>query len=138
MTSTGNTPDYIRHTYIATNELKSYTFYKVVKTTGTENLLTYLLRIEKFQGKSNSKGINDSLRLRTSTTWFDSKNITELRPTIKANLFYGVCRKTQKSNTTKTLLIFSFSKNRNKLFIDVYRGPYPCNNEILQNIISTY
>jgi len=138
MTSTGNTSDYIRHTYIATNELQSYTVYKVVKTTGTENLLTYLLRIEKFQGKSNSKGINDSLRLRTSTTWFDSKLITELRPTIKANLFYGVCRKTQKSNTTKTLLIFSFSKNRNKLFIDVYRDPYPCNNEILQNIISAY
>lgn len=134
MSSTGKTPNYIRHTYIATNELKSYTVYKLVKTTGKENLLTYLLRIEKFRGKSNS----DALRLRTTPNWFDCKLITELRPTIKDNLFYGDWRPTEKSKTVKTLLIFSFSKNRNKLFIDVYSGFYPFNNGILQNIISTY
>lgn len=138
MSSTGKTPDYIRHTYKATNEFKSYTVYKVVKTTGMENLLTYLLRIEQSRGKSNSTTITHSLRLRTSTNWCDSKLTTGLRPTIKANLFYGVWRKTEKSNTVKTLLIFSFSKNRNKLFIDVYKGFYPFNNGILQNIIHTY
>jgi hypothetical protein len=138
MSSTGKTPDFIRHTYTATSELKSYTVYKLVKTTGMKDLLTYLLRIEKCRGKSNSTANNDYLRLRTATNWFDSKLITGLRPTIKENLFYGEWRKTEKSNTVKTLLIFSFSKNKNKLVIDVYRGFYPIHNGILQSIINTY
>lgn len=138
MSSTGKTPDFIRHTYKVTSEFESYTVYKLIKTTGKYDLLTYLLRIEKLRGKSNSTAINDYLRLRTATNWFDSKLITKLRPTIKANLFYGEWRKTKKSNAAKTLLIFSFSKDKSKLIIDVYRGFYPFHNGILQNIISTY
>ncbi len=139
MSSTGNNPDFIRHTYNVNNELKSYTVYELVEVIGNKNLLTDILRIEKYQGKSNATNINDYLRLRTSNNWQKCQMITGLRPTKKEGLFYGDWRKLDESNTTKkTLLIFIFSTDRKTLFIDVYRGFYPNHNGILQNIICSY
>jgi hypothetical protein len=139
MNSTGNTPQYIRHTYKVSNELKSYSVYQLAEVTDNKNLLTDILRIEKFQCKSNSTNIDDYLRLRTSTSWSKSKLVTGLRPTIKDNLFYGDWRNLDNPKLpTKTLLMFSFSNDRQLLIIDVYRGFYPHYIEILQNIINAY
>lgn len=138
MNSTGNTPQYIRHTYKVTSELKSYTIYELVEVVGNKNLLTDILRIEKFQCKSNATNIEKYLRLRTTSNWSKSELITGLRPTIKENLFYGDWRRLENSNPIKTLIMFSFSKDKQTLIIDVYRGFYPHYIEILQNIISTY
>lgn len=138
MNSTGKTPQYIRHTYKVSSELKSYTIYELVEVVGNRNLLTDILRIEKFQCKSNSTNIEKYLRLRTTSNWSKSELITGLRPTIKENLFYGDWRRLENSNPIKTLIMFSFSKDSQTLIIDVYRGFYPHYIEILQNIISTY
>jgi hypothetical protein len=135
---TKNTPDYIRHTYKVSKELKSYTIYDFVEVDKT-NQLTQTLRIEKFNGKSNATNINEYLRLRTTTSWSKSEKVTGLRPTQKEGLFYGD-RITKKENkvSTKHLLVFQFSKDRTTLIIDYYRGFYPNHNGILQNIISNY
>lgn len=140
MSSTGNfTPDYIRHTYKVTNELKSYTVYKLSTSEGNVNLLTDILRIEKFQGKSNASNISDYLRLRNTSNWSKCEQITGLRPTSKTHLFYGDWRKVDQTNTLKkTLLLFKFSTDRTTLFLDVYRGFYPNHNGVLENIINTY
>jgi hypothetical protein len=140
MSSTGNNPDFIRHHFKLSKELKSYLVYENFHVTNNApNLLTELIRIEKFQGKSNATNINDYLRLKTTTNWATSEKITGLRPTKKEVLFYGDWLKSDKSNTTKkTLLIFVFFKNRNVLLIDVYRGFYPFNKEILQTILNKY
>lgn len=139
MGSTGNSPDYIRHTYKVTNELKSYTVYQFAEVRGNKNLLTDILRIEKYQGKSNASNIIDYLRLRTSTSWLNSEKVTGLRPTVKTGLFYGDRANTDVTGLKKrTLLLFTFSTDRQTLFIDVYRGFYPNHKGILQNIISTY
>lgn len=139
MISTGKKPDYIRHTYNLSNELKSYSIYQFAEVTGNTNLLTEILRIEKFQGKSNATNINDYLRLRTSTNWQKCQMITGLRLTNREGLFYGDWLKSNELDTpTKTLLIFVFSKDRKSLIIDVYRGFYPNHKGILQNIINTY
>ena len=138
MSSTGKTPDYIRHTYKVSNELKSYTVYKLAEVQRGENLLTDLLRIEQFQRKSLTTRVDDYLRFRTTKNWSTSELITGLRPTIKDSLFYGDWRKVENKTPIKTLLMFSFSENKKILFIDVYRGFYPHYIEILQNIISTY
>ena len=142
MNSTGNTPQYIRHTYKVINELKSYTVYELIEVykinpiTENKNLLTDILRIEKFQGNSNASNINDYLRLRNCSNWSKSQQVTGLRPTDKEGLFYGDWRKLDKSDTLqKTLLLFQFSTDRKTLFIDVFRGFYPNHNGILQNII---
>jgi hypothetical protein len=135
---TKNTPDYIRHTYKVSKELKSYTIYDFVEVDKT-NQLTQTLRIEKFNGKSNATNINEYLRLRTTTSWSKSEKVTGLRPTQKEGVFYGDrITKKENSNITKHLLIFKFSKDRKTLFIDFYRGFYPNHNGILQNIISHY
>jgi hypothetical protein len=139
MNSTGNTPDYIRHTYKVTNELKSYTVYELSTSEGNVNLLTDILRIEQFQGKSQTTRVDDYLRLRTDPkSWTRSKLITGLRPTSNKSLFNGDSKSIGKDTTVKTLLMFLFSTDRQLLFIDVYRGFYPIHNGILQNIINTY
>lgn len=139
MTSTGNTPDFIRHTFKVTSELKSYTVYEFIEVQRGKKLLTDLLRIEQFQGKSNASNIKDYLRIRNCSNWSKCEQITGLRPTIKEGLFYGDWRKLNELNAIKkTLLIFKFSNDRQTLFIDVYRGFYPLNPLLLQNIISTY
>jgi len=139
MNSTGKATQYIRHTYNVSNELKSYTVYELVEVVGNKNLLTDILRIEEFRGKSNASNINDYLRIRNCSNWSKCEQITGLRPTVKEGLFYGDWRKLDKSETIKkTLLIFLFSTDRKKLFIDVYRGFYPINPALLQNIINTY
>lgn len=139
MGSTGNTPEYIRHTFKLSKELKSYLIFQFAEVTGTKNLLTDLLRIEKFQGKSNASNIAEYLRLKTTTNWNTSPMITGLRPTLISDLFYGDWNKTdQFNNLKKTLLIFIFSKDKQTLIIDVYRGFYPNHKGILQNIINTY
>lgn len=139
MNSTGKTPDYIRHIYKLTSELKSYTVYQFDEVQRGENLLTELLRIEKFQGKSCTTRVDDYLRLRTDLkSWTRSQLITGLRPTAIDGLFSGDCKPIGRNNTAKTLLMFQFSKNRQTLFIDVYRGFYPNHNGILENIINTY
>lgn len=140
MNSTGNfTPDYIRHTYKVTNELKSYTVYELSTSEGNVNLLTDILRIEQFQGKSQTTRVDDYLRLRTDLkSWTRSKLITGLRPTSNKSLFSGDSKSIGKDTIAKTLLMFLFSTDKQTLFIDVYRGFYPLHNGILQNIISTY
>ena len=139
MISTGKTPDYIRHVYSLSNELKSYSIYEISTVERNKNLLTEILRIEKFQGKSNATNINEYLRLRTTPNWQKCQMITGLRPTKKEVLFYGDWLKSDKLNAPKkTLLIFMFSKDRQSLIIDVYRGFYPNHNGILQSILNTY
>lgn len=136
MNSTGNTPEYVRHIYKVTKELKSYTIYSLAEVTGNKNLLTETLRIETFRGKSKAQNIDDYLRLRTSSNWATSEMVTGLRPTSKNDLFYG--DRLNKETNKRTLLIFSFVKDKQTLIIDVYRGFYPIHNGILQNIIKTY
>ena len=139
MNSTGNTPEYIRHTYKVTNELKSYTVYELQHVTGNKNLLSYILRIEQFQGKSQTTRDDDYLRLRTDPkTWTRSKLITGLRPTSNKSLFSGDSKPIGKDTNVKTLFMFLFSTDRQTLFIDVYRGFYPHYPALLQNIINTY
>lgn len=139
MSSTGKTPDYIRHTFKVTSELKSYTVYEFVEVQRGKNLLTDILRIEQFQGKSLTTRVDDYLRLRTDPkSWTRSLLITGLRPTSNKSLFSGDSKPIDKNTTVKTLLMFLFSTDRQTLFIDVYRGFYPIHNGILQNIISTY
>lgn len=136
MNSTGNTPDHIRHTYKVAKELKSYTIYSLDEVTGNKNLLSETLRIEKYRGKSMAYNIDEYLRLRTTSNWAKCEMVTGLRPTSKNGLFYG--DRFNKETNKKTLLLFSFTKDRQTLFIDVFRGFYPIHKGILQNIINAH
>ena len=123
-------PNYFRHTFKMSKELKSYTVYELVEVLGNSNLLTQLIRIEPYFGKSSATNIKEYLRLRDVSNWSKCEQVTGLRPTHKEGLFYG---DRQRPGVSKTLLIFQFSKDRQSLIIDVYRGFYPNHKGILQN-----
>ena len=135
MAATYTAPDYIRHAFKVSKELKSYTVYKVDAVESKTNLLTDLVRIEPYFGNSAATKINEYLRLRDTKNWTTCEQVTGLRPTNNLGIYYGD-RITP--NGKKSLLIFSFSKDRQTLFIDVYRSFYPEHNGILQSIIKNY
>lgn len=139
MRNTGNAPDYIRHTYKVLKVLKSYTIFERVKVENNTNLLTDIIRIEKFRGKSNATNIDYYLRLRNTSNWSKCEMVTGLRKTKIRGLFYGNRQVKNKFNTIKkTLLIFVVPKDPKTLIVDVYRGFYPNHNGILQTIINAY
>jgi hypothetical protein len=135
MRFTGIAPDYIRHTYKVSHEVKTYKVYSFVEVTGNKNLLTEILRIEKFNEKSNASNIDYYLRLRTASSWGKSEKVTGLRP-FKKRSFHG--NRLNPETKKRTLLIFQFSNDWKTLFVDVYSEYYPNNAAILQNLTATY
>lgn len=128
-------PDYFRHAFKVSKELKSYTIYQIDAVESNTNLLTDLVRIEPYFGTSGATKIKEYLRLRNTNNWSTCEQVTGLRPTNKQGVFYG---DRKPLNGKKSLLILSFSKDRTTLFIDVYRSFYPKHNGILQSIIKNY
>lgn len=128
-----------RYFYKLTSKLESYSVYEVIAGTEKKLLLTEIIRIEKYNQKSQSKNIKDYLRLRTTTNWENCELITGLRSTSKIGLFYGDWLKMNDlGNIAKHLLMFQFDKDRNYLFIDVFKWFYPKSRTTLKKIISTY
>lgn len=136
MTGKTKTIGYIRHIYKVTNEVKSYKVYLIDEVKNGNLQLTEILRIEKYNNKSNATNIEEYLTLRTTTNWNTSERVTGLRPTNKKDIFYG--DRLEKVTKKRTLLIFQLSKDSKELTIDVYRGFYPNNKGILHGIIKTY
>ncbi len=128
-----------RYFYKLTSKLESYSVYEVIAGTEKKLLLAEILRIEKFNEKSQSRNIKDYLRLRTTENWNTCELITGLRTTQKRGLFYGDwLKKNVLGNTIKHLLLIQFDESRNYLFIDVFKGFYPKNKTTLKKIICTY
>jgi hypothetical protein len=139
MRTIGNASNYTRHTYKVSSELKNYTVYHLTDVNNGINLLTEILRIEKFQHKSKATNIRDYLRLRNTSNWANCEMVTGLRPTHIKGLYYGDRRKQNKTRPgKKTLLMFLFAPDRSTLIIDVYKGYYPNNRGFLENIINSY
>lgn len=134
MTGIAKQPDFYTHLYKVSHEVKTYWVYELDKQKSSpKNLLTDVLRIENYNGKSNAKGIQKYLRLRTSTSWVNSEKVTGLRPTAKKRVFEG----NRLVNGKRNLLVFVFSEDFKTLRIDVYRSFYPKTPVILKSIINT-
>lgn len=114
-------PEYIRHIFTLIKETKSYHVFKISELPNGYSTLTEYCRIEKFFGKSSAKNITHYFRLRTTSNWNTSEQVTGLRHTKKENVFYGDHRKNGKQN----LLIFRLSEDLQTLIVDYYRGFYP-------------
>ena len=134
MQSNFRSPDFYSHVYNLTHEVKTYNVYTINVTLSSQiNLLTDIVRVENYNGKSNAYGIDKYLRLRTSSSWLKSEKVTGLRPTTIKNVFTG----DRLINGKKNLLVFIFSNDYKRLRIDVYRSFYPNTPIILQSIIRT-
>jgi hypothetical protein len=129
-------PDYVYSSYKVERERKSYTCYLVDEVSQETNLLTDLIRIEKFQGCSDATGIEDYLRIRDTTNWATSSKITGLRPSKREGFYYGDCHKPELINCkNRTLIIVYCSKCRKNVITYVFRDFYPINKGLLKNII---
>lgn len=130
-----NTPEFVRHLYKVSHQVQTYSVYGILEVKESKPpILTELLRIEQYRGKSNATGITEYLRLRTTTNWNTSEQVTGLRPTSNKNVFHGNRLKDGK----KSFLVFIFQDNRKTLYIDVYRSFYPKHNGILNDILKRY
>ncbi len=125
--------NYFRHVYRLDRALKSYSVYQLDKEQTPTNLLTDLLRIEEYRNRSNALNINHYLRLRTSTNWQMSEQVTGLRK-FQGQIYYG----DRKTPNKKSLLIFQFNNDQTILFIDVFRAFYPFNKGILTNLLKRH
>lgn len=134
----GNVPDYIRHIYKVERELKSYTTYTIDEVKGSKILLTDLIRIETFRGRSNTHGIDVYLRLRNTSNWSKCSLVTGLRPISKKGVYYGDCITPHViGNEKKSLLLFRYSSCGKYLFIDVFRDFYPYHKGQLINLANS-
>lgn len=131
-TATARTPDFYTHIFDLTHEVKSYSVF-THNSAKLHNfqLLTEVIRIELYRGKSNATNIETYLRLRTSTNWKTCEQVTGLRPTKNPSVFYG----DRKVNGKRNLLVFEYLNNGKTLKIDVYRAFYPNTPTVLQNIL---
>ena len=118
---TGNVK-YIRHIYKVERAKKVYTVYQL-EPNATPPVLTDFIRIEQFRRFSNGTGFSEYLRLRNTSNWKTSEQVTGLRPTNGPNIFYGDRIHSGKKN----LIVFKFSKDKEYLLIDYYKGYYPTN-----------
>ncbi|MBI9056748.1 MAG: hypothetical protein JEZ01_03145 [Labilibaculum sp.] len=118
---TGNVK-YIRHIYKVERAKKVYTVYQLKPTTQTP-VLTNLVRIEQFRKYSNGKGFDEYLRLRNTSNWKTSEQVTGLKKTDNSNVFFGDRIHLGKKN----LIVFKFSNDKEYLLIDYYKGYYPTN-----------
>ncbi|WP_372752526.1 hypothetical protein [Labilibaculum sp.] len=118
---TGNVK-YIRHIYKVERAKKVYTVYQL-EPSAQIRVLTDLIRIEQFRKFSNGKGFDEYLRLRDTTNWAKCEQVTGLKKTNNPNVFFGDRMHLGKKN----LIVFKFSKDKEYLLIDYYKGYYPTN-----------
>jgi hypothetical protein len=117
----GNAADYTRHFFRVQKTVKTYAVYSLDKIENGTSLLTPVVRIEDFRGYSNATDIKHYFRLRTTSNWQMCEKVTGLRPTPRPGVYYGNWKK----GTTKSLILFQLSADRQRLFVDVFNAFYP-------------
>ena len=115
----------VRHIYKVERTKKVYTVYQLEPTTQSP-ILTDLVRIEKFRKFSKGTGFDDYLRLKNTTNWATSEKVTGLMKTDNPNVFFG----DRMHSGRKNLIVFKFSKDKEFLLIDYYKGDYPTKGDL--------
>lgn len=123
---------YVRHSYKVERVKKVYTVYQLVNAS-SKAILTELIRIEQFRKYSRGTGFDDYLRLKNTSNWKTSEQVTGLHKTSHPDVFYGDRLHYGKKN----LIVFKFSNNKETLTIDYYLEYYPTKGD-LKTILSKY
>lgn len=115
--------DYIRHIFRRVKILKSYSVYELVGVENGKPQLPRTVRIERYKGRSDARGINWYFRIKDTTNWNTSRQVTGLRPA-GPNVFYGDMPKPDKTGP-ESLLLFQRAADGELLVIDYFRKYYP-------------
>jgi len=128
----------IRHLYEVQNpeRYKEVKHYLIVQVTNGNNQLKEMLNISKDRQFSKAKNIDYWLKGKDTDQKKWSKAITGLKPTSTPMVYYGDIPVMKKGKFKPThLLLFYFTKDAEKLIIDVYSNFYTQNKETLQQLI---
>jgi hypothetical protein len=109
---------------------KHDTIYQGLDSNPKDSFITDLVKIEKFQGYSKAYNLGLYFRIKNSTSWAKSKQITGLWKTQTKGVYYGDCRE------TKSLLLFELNEVHDFLrVIEFPKGYYP-NKTIIESLSS--
>lgn len=123
-------PEFHRHIYDITDRGMNHKDYQL-REVSKDKILTDIIRIEKFWGLSNAKGISEYLRLYNASDWRTSEGVTGLRQSEVPRMFYG----DRKIKDKRSLILMYFSEDDSQLCVDYYRSFYPKNPTQLKKLI---
>ena len=121
----------IVHRYESVKVNKCDIQYQIAHPLQTTSPLTERVKVEAFQGYSNAHNLGEYFRLRGLTNWKDGKQLTGLFRTEIPYIFYG----DQKSIKGKSLILFKFENNRERLTVYCYPLGYYPNQIVLHELI---
>jgi len=123
----------IKHSYKATKFNKCDTQYEITHPLPTTSTLTERVKFEVFQGFSNAYNLGEYFRLRGATNWKDGKQLTGLFRTETSYIFRG----DQRSDKGKSLILFKFENERQRLAVYTYPLGYYPNQIVLHGLIES-
>ena len=113
---------------------KHDTIYQGLESNPLDSFITEFVKIEKFQGYSNAYNLGLYFRIKDSTSWAKSKQITGLWKTQTNGVYYGDF----KEGDFKTLLLFKLSLNNDFLTVKVYSKDYYPSRTIIESLSNNF
>jgi hypothetical protein len=134
----------VRHSYKVERSKKQYDVYQltgailVTSNQPIEPIFPEFARVELFRNYSLGSGFDHYFRIKTTTNWATSEQVTGMFKTNNPLIYYG-----DRKHQGRNLLIFIFNDDRTQLTVDYYLEycPYNRTNQItpeLQAILSKY
>jgi len=123
----------IVHFYQAVKVNKCDIQYQIIEALPTNSPLTERVKVEAFQGYSNAHNLGEYFRLRGTTNWKDGKQLTGLFRTETSYIFRG----DQRSDKGKSLILFKFENERQRLAVYTYPLGYYPNQIVLHGLIES-
>lgn len=127
----------IRHVYKVVNphRYKEVRHYNLVEVEPYKPILSLKTNVSKDRNFSNARNVAYWLKERSKDDKKWLNPTTGLKRTANPYIFYGdISAQSNGKHKRKSLLIFRFTENAEKLIIDVYPDYYPHETEIL-NIV---
>jgi hypothetical protein len=112
---------------------KHDTIYQAQPNNPKDSFITELVKIEKFQGYSNAYNLGLYFRIKDSSSWAKSKQITGLFKTMRNGAFYGNI----KDGATKSLLLFKIDHKSHELTVYEYPKGYNPHRNVIDLLINT-
>ena len=118
---------YTRHIYNKAPGTSRPNEYDLIKNALHRPYLPSTVRIEPSTGQRNSS-IKETLCVQNCPTWEYGARVTGLQPTNLKNVFEGSLKSAAfEKSAPESLIFFEFSKNRELLVVDLFKGFYTDN-----------
>jgi len=134
---------YTRALFTLTNDkFKSYWEFELTTIlSGSSDIYTSAIRVEKQRGFNSSKDIHYWLVIQDNDTWSRCTRLTGLRSIKKMRAYYGDQKEPfvkSPKGKPKSLIILQFAQDNKSLVVDYFPMYYPYSNETRTKIFDTH